>query len=215
VARRTLLLIASILLAALGTALIWLYVQRAETLAQPQLVPALFLTRGVEAGTTLDASMVTVRNVPPDVAAGAVTTLAQVAGKQLTVPAVAQQLVLQSMFTGTPQGRFPQGGAASLTITDPHRVPKDLQIGDLVDVYAISPGKPLRLAVRGIKVRTLGGSGLDVPGAGAQTGAGGVAAPTIAGTIVGFDADDDQAKALYAIEPNGEQPVLYVRNPQR
>ena len=48
-ARRTLLIIASILLAALGTALIWLYVQGAENRAQqnPELVPALFLTQNV------------------------------------------------------------------------------------------------------------------------------------------------------------------------
>ena len=51
-ARRTLLIIASILLAALGTALIWLYVQGAENRAQQNadLVPALFLTQNVPAG---------------------------------------------------------------------------------------------------------------------------------------------------------------------
>jgi pilus assembly protein CpaB len=214
VARRTLLLIASILTAALGTALIWLYVQGAEQRAEQNavLVPALFLNKDVGAGQPLDGAVVA-KQVPADVARTAITDLSQVRGQTLAQPAGSGQLLLRSMLsTGAGGGgRFPNGGAVALTINDPNRVPADLKPGDTVDVFGISAKDGVRPVVSNIKVRTIGpvASG----GASAGTGAAGAGVNPASGlpvSIVGFEATDDQARAIYGILARNEQPALYL-----
>jgi pilus assembly protein CpaB len=202
--RRTLLLIASILIAALGTALIWLYVQGAVTRAQPSvaLVRALFLTSDQEVGTTGEAAVAaaTPKNVAADVASGdLVTSAAQVAQLRLKNPAVRGQILLMSMFTsGVPTGARPGHGFVSITISDPNRVPAQIQPGQQVAVYALGRGAP-RLVVGSITVASVGSRTTT------QTSQG-----TVAPIIVAFDADPAQAVDLLAIEPNGEQPALYI-----
>src|SRR5438045_429961 len=114
-------MIASILLAALGTALIWLYVQGAENRAQQnaQLVPALFLTQNVAAGQS-PSTAVTVKEVPPNVASGAVTSGQELGNQTLKVQGLAGQVLLTSMLSssGATAGRFPAGGAVALNIND-------------------------------------------------------------------------------------------------
>ncbi len=213
-ARRTLLLIASILTAALGTALIWLYVQGAEQRAEQNavLVPALFLSKDVGAGQPLDGA-VAQKQVPADVARTALTDLAQVRGQTLAQAQVAGQLLLPSMLSTGAGGaaRFPNGGAVALTINDPNRVPADLKPGDTVDVFGISAKDGVRPVVSNIKVRTIGpvASG----GASAGTGAAGAGVNPASGlpvSIVGFEATDDQARAIYGILARNEQPALYL-----
>jgi len=202
--RRTLLLIASILLAALGTALIWLYVQGAETRVQPSvaLVPALFLNSDQGVGTTGQAAVdaATPKNVAADLASsGLVTSAAQVAQLRLKNPAVRGQILLLSMFTsGTPTGAQPGRGIVSITISDTHRVPAQIQPGQHVAVYALGRSTP-RLVVGNITVVSIGPQTTTQPSASA-----------IPPIIVAFDADPDQAVELLAIEPNGEQPALYL-----
>jgi pilus assembly protein CpaB len=215
VARRTLLIIASILLAALGTALIWLYVQGAENRAQQnaELVPALFLTRNVAVGQS-PATAVTVENVPPAVAANAVTSTAQLGNQTLRVAGTPGQLLLRSMLSSSAAGasRFPAGGAVSLTINDPNRVPADLQPGDTVDIVELGKGTAtIPDGLSNIKVRTIGPAHDPTSGAVASTGS---AQSTISPTIVGLDIKDaDTAKLLLGIVAKGEQVALYVHNP--
>jgi pilus assembly protein CpaB len=203
--RRTLLLIASILLAALGTALIWLYVQGAETRALPSvaLVRALFLTSDQGVGTSGDVvvAAATAKNVAADVAnsSNLVTSAAQVAQLRLKNPAVRGQLLLLSMFTsGVPTGAQPGRGIVSITISDTHRVPAQIQAGQHVAVYALGRGAP-RLVIRDITVVSVGGQSTT------QT-----SPATVAPIIVAFDADPGQAVDLLAIETTGEQPALYL-----
>ncbi len=226
-ARRTLLLIASILTAALGTALIWLYVQGADTRAQvtADLVPALFLTGDLKAGQPVGAALV-VKRVPRDVAAGAYTDtdLAAVQGLKLSADARAGQVLLKNMVSANATGgkRFPKGGAVALAFSQPNLVPADLRVDDTVDVLAFAADGKVETVVKDIKVRTIGtnvasGSTAPAPAApnGAANGAGQapIAGGGIALTVVGFDATPEQAELLYGILAKGQQPALYLKEP--
>jgi pilus assembly protein CpaB len=209
VARRTLLLIASILTAALGTALIWLYVQGAESRAQQNadLVPILVFTGEAKAGTAAESLPVAPRAVPASVASGGVSSLGDVRGLKLTDRAVPNQLLLRSMLGTAPSsGIAANRGALALSIADPNRVPAQLQVGHRVAVYATGAAKSggARLVVREIRVLSIG-STVQTPAAGAAAGA----ASGVPLTIIGFDADPTQAAALVAMLGAGEQPVLY------
>jgi pilus assembly protein CpaB len=209
--RRTLLLIASILVAALGTSLIWLYIQGADTRAQESsnLVSVLFLAQDAEAGADADALNLTQKDVSTAAAAGAVTNRAGLKGLKLTVRALTGQILLAKMVGNTTTSRFPQGGAVAISISDPNRVPADLAVGDTVDVYAFGgSGGKAREVVSGVRVRSIGNalaptSGTATPGT----------ATSVPVTIVGFDVDQATAKKLYDMVAAGEQPALYDHNP--
>jgi pilus assembly protein CpaB len=209
-ARRTLLLLASILVAALGTALIWLYVQGADSRAQQgqALVPVLVLTRDVDAGTPAPAAFTaaTQKQVPADVATDAVTSAQQVAGLVLKDPAVPHQILLRSMFgTSTSSGAAPGRGIITISVSDPHRVPAQLKPGDHVAVYALGgrgSNRP-QLVEKDIAVVSIGSS-MQTP-----TGAG----SSVPVTIVGFDATPQQALDLTGIEAESAQAQLYLLGP--
>ena len=174
-ARRTLLLIASILTAALGTALIWLYVQGADKRAQQTatLQPALFLSKELNAGAPVAGAVIT-RQVSPEVAATAYTDQSQIQGLKLKKDAAAGQLLVKGMLDANAAGtgRFPSGGAVALSFNQPNLVPADLGVGDIVDVYAMTAGGKVELRVKDIQVRTIGivASGATPPTPGAANG---------------------------------------------
>jgi pilus assembly protein CpaB len=209
VARRTLLIIASILSAALGTALIWLYVQGAETRAN--LVPALFLTKDLKAGES-PASAVVTRSVSPETAAVAVTTLTEVGNQKLTVAAKSGQILLKSMLgpTAVDTTRFPKGGAVAVTINDPNRVPADLRAGDTVEIFELTKAASTKV-LDDITVRSIGAQ--TTPGTGTAPGAAAAPNGAIPATIVGLNVTEAEAKTLYDIVARGGQIALYVRNP--
>jgi pilus assembly protein CpaB len=210
-ARRTLLLIASILVAALGTALVWLYVQGADQRAKQgaSLVKVFFLQGDAAAGESALKLPLVAKEVPSDTAPNAVTDRQELVGKVLKITALDEQVLLRTMLSTTTAeaARFPQGGAVALSIPDPNRVPADLQPGDVVDVYSLGRGagteKPV---VQGIRVRTIGP--LAQPGTGGQ-GTTGTATGSIPPTIIGFDATKDQAGALYGAVAAGQEIALY------
>jgi pilus assembly protein CpaB len=210
--RRTLLLIASILIAALGTSLIWLYVQGADTRGQQgsDLVQALFFTQNVPAGKDASTPGLTVpKLVPASIAATAVTNPAALAGHRLTVPAFAGQMLVPQMLGTQQTGRFPKDGAVAISISEPNRVPADLTPGDVVDVYALGAnGKGLRPVASCLTVRSIGA----LPGSSTGTPAP-AAGGSVSGTVIGFDANQSTAKNLYAMVGAGEQPALYDHNP--
>lgn len=206
--RRTLLLIASILVAALGTALVWLYVQGADTRAQQgaDLVPVLFLNGSAQAGDDATKLALISRRVPADVAAGAVRSPAELAGQRLTTPAVPGQILLTRMLSTNQTGRFPKGGAVAISISEPDRVPADLRNGDVVDVYALGQRGAVLVAPC-VTVRSVGP--LPTSQAGAAPAGGTQAVPA---TIVGFDATPEIAAKLYAIV--NQRPALYDHDPK-
>jgi pilus assembly protein CpaB len=206
VARRTLLVIASILLAALGTALIWLYVQGADNRAQQsaELVHAYVFTREAPAGTPATALPVTRQDVPKALAANAVTNLAEVSGLQLTDRAVAGLPLLRTMLaTTTSSGITPTHGAFSLTIADPNRVPVQLKAGHHVAIYAYGgSSKAASLVTGDIQVLSVGSTTVTTTGTPAAAG-------PVPATIVGFDATPQQAADLVRMLSAGQTPVLY------
>jgi pilus assembly protein CpaB len=204
-ARRTLLLLASILVAALGTTLVWLYVQGVQEreIRGQNLVPVLFTTGTVAAGTPADKVPVVSKGVPVAVGETALRSLEVVRGQRLANDAVPGQMLLPAMFTpGAATGIPRQRAAVSITISDPHRVPALLKPGDEVAVYALvgranAGGDALTLVNRRARVMTIGSS--TAPGANGQG-----AVPV---TIVGFDVTAREGKDLLRIESYG-QPVL-------
>jgi pilus assembly protein CpaB len=204
VGRRTLLLIASILVAALGTTLVWLYVQGADTRAQADtaLVPVLFVTKEAPAGTPITGLATQTEQVPATVAQGAVTSPQQVSGQQLKTNVVPGTMLTPTMFSAKPQTEVDKGKAyVAITITDPHRVPALLKQGDRVAVYALSgkggTGSGTELINPDIQVQTIGNV--------TQTGPNGTVVPV---SIVGFYVDPDQIKDFIGIEATGGEPVL-------
>jgi pilus assembly protein CpaB len=207
------LLIASILTAALGTALIWLYVQGADARAQQtaNLVPALFLRQSVEGGKPVNSTDVVAKQVTPAAAEGALTDLSQVTGKTLTQSLPPNTLLQPWMFSSQGGGRLEKGlGAVSISINDPDRVPADLRPGDTVAVYSVG-GSKLQLEVPEIKVRSIGSALVPAPAsAPGAAPAAGAPAQGVAVTIVGFDATPDQAVTLLDIKATGKQAVIYI-----
>jgi pilus assembly protein CpaB len=208
--RRTLLLIASILVAALGTALIWLYVQGAESRAEQGQALVKVLVLNGEAAIDTDATKVplTFAEVPASLAQGAVTDPSTLTGQRLKVAAVPHQILFASMLTSGQAGRFPQNGAVAISISDPNRVPADLQQGDIVDVYSLDQRTGIaKLEVPSVRVRSIGSQ------VGAGTGAARTGTSTVPVTIVGFDVNAKTAKLLYDMVAAGKQPALYDHNP--
>lgn len=205
-ARRTLLLIASILVAALGTALVWLYVQGAESRAQQgqALVPVLVMNGDAAASTPADdlAKLVVTRRVPTDVAVGALTSLQQVQGQHLEYQAVHGQLLLTAMFTNqASSGLPPEHAFVSISIAQPHQVPALLRPDTEVAVYSLDNGASRaatpRCIVGRVRVLTVGNQS-DSPVDGAAT---------VPPLIVGFDVTPQQGRDIIGIEAAG-QPVL-------
>jgi pilus assembly protein CpaB len=207
VGRRTLLLIASILVAALGTALIWLYVQGADTRAQADtsLVQVWVASKAADPGGTVADVAPVPQQVPQPLAAGAVPNPGQLGSQQLVNGVTKGQILLGNMFSPQPQtGVADKNGYVAITISDPHRVPALLRAGDRVAIYAIANGsagtagakKALVLVMREASVKTLGNT--------TQAGPNGSTVPV---TIVGFEVTPEDAAKLIAIETYG-QPVL-------
>jgi pilus assembly protein CpaB len=146
--RRTLLLIASILVAALGTALIWLYVQGADTraVAGTAQVQVLVAANTVAAGQPASAVRSEQRLLPQTVVDG-------LAGKLLTDPAQIKGFTKTDVVAGLPllKDQFSSEGLASappleglpanmvamqVTLPDPQRLVGLLQAGSKIRVYA-------------------------------------------------------------------------------
>jgi pilus assembly protein CpaB len=143
--RRTLLLIASILVAAAGTALVWLYAQGAESRARAgtQQVYVWVATSSIDAGTgrdqlvdgVVERRLMTMNDAPPD----RVVSLNDLGTKSTTQRILKGQPLILSQFgpatsAGVKDGRM----ALSLTMPDPNRVAGLLRPESLVAVYFVA-----------------------------------------------------------------------------
>ena len=146
--RRTLLLIASILVAALGTALIWLYVQGADSRAAAGTaqVEVLVAANTVKAGQLASLVKPEQRLLPQTVVDGLggslVTNRAQIKGYTRT-DVVAGLPLLRGQFSGEApaeapalDGLPPDMVAMQVTLPDPQRLVGLLQAGSRIRVYA-------------------------------------------------------------------------------
>lgn len=170
--RRTLLLIASILVAALGTALIWLYVQGADSRAQAgeAQVRVLVSSETVPAGTPVAAIQPRYRNFPQSFvqAFGSqlVTDTSKIQGYAMT-RIVAGMPLLADQFGGAPPAPTPPVPfdptklAMQVSLPDPQRLAGILQPGDLIRIFVAvqaAGGKvpQARVLLDGVKVLSAG-----------------------------------------------------------
>jgi pilus assembly protein CpaB len=198
--RRTLLLIASILVAALGTALIWLYVQGADSRAQAGevQVQVYVATRSLSAGDPVDGSIATRKSFPQSVAdafgAQRVRSPAEITGFAKTdiVPGMP---LLTSQFTSQQSSPTPAVALAKnevamqLTLPDPQRLAGLLQPGSRIRVYApMTEGSKKGVGVLFQNVRVLTSGPVTNTATGAKT--------NVPQAIVTLALNKDQARAL-------------------
>ena len=149
-ARRTLLIIASILLAALGTALIWLYVQGADNRASAaqQPIQVLKAVSQIDPGETLGqaqaAGKVALGTVPKaQLLSGAVNTTAGLSDKVALGTIYPNEQIIASKFgtSGDQQTlSIPDGDIAiSINLSDTGRVAGFVSPGAKVAIFATTP----------------------------------------------------------------------------
>jgi pilus assembly protein CpaB len=149
--RRTLLLIAALLIAALGTALVWLYVRGADERALgDQAAVKVWVTRaavttGTSAQTVLTAQYTDVRDVAAPLAAGALTDASQVKGLVTTVPIPPGVVVTAGLFGSTDKAPLPikidkNMVAMAVQVGDPQRVAGFLGEGSSITIFVTISG---------------------------------------------------------------------------
>jgi pilus assembly protein CpaB len=181
--RRTLLLIASILVAALGTALIWLYVQGADTraIAGEDQVPVYVATQAVAAGHAVTPQIATVKQFPQSVVTGleVVRNTSQITGFARTeitpgLPLLTTQFSGEQTEPAPAVALGPDEVAMQVTLPDPQRLAGLLQPGSRIRVYAPmrnGSGKPgvgvlfqnVKVLSAGPVTDTAGNTKTDVP----------------------------------------------------
>jgi pilus assembly protein CpaB len=149
--RRTLLLIASILVAAVGTALIGLYVRGADERARETegMVDALVAVSAIPAGASLEAASPSIKlaSVPARLAVNGYTgpdameSFSQYAKDRKVInPILPQQVIQKSMF-GSPgdaaTSGITRGRGVAVELTDPARAAGLLAPGSRVTVYLV------------------------------------------------------------------------------
>jgi pilus assembly protein CpaB len=169
--RRTLLLIASILVAALGTALIWLYVQGADTraLAGENQVSVYVAARQVAAGQSVTPEIATVKQFPQSVVTGlgegVVRNTSQIQGYARTditpgLPLLTTQFSGEQTVPAPAVALAPDEVAMQVTLPDPQRLAGLLQPGSRIRVYAQmknGSGKPgVGVLFQNVKVLSAG-----------------------------------------------------------
>jgi pilus assembly protein CpaB len=206
--RRTLLLIASILVAALGTALIWLYVQGADTRAAAgeDQVQVYVAAQTVPAGQPLPSNLAQTRTLPRSVVAKLqgqlVTSPAQLRGYAKTdilagLPLVQSQIADNQAAPAPVVDLQPNEVAMQVTLPDPQRLAGLLQSGSRIRVYApMKAGTATGVGVlfKNVRVLTSGpapptttsGQGAQVPQA-----------------IITLALTNDQAKTLVLAQTGG------------
>lgn len=141
--RRTLLLLASILVAAAGTALIWVYVQSADTRARSDwhdTVTVLVATAAIDPGASSDAVRQVTKLVPVPRAvapADAVTDLRSLTGRLTTVSILGGQFIQLGQFraVGSTSGVSKGKQAVTVNLEDPNRVAGLLRPDTHVAIY--------------------------------------------------------------------------------
>jgi pilus assembly protein CpaB len=151
VGRRVALLTAAIVIAAIGTTLVYLYAKQANdrAIADAEPVDVLVASLLIPAGTTADQALqqnlIETKSIPSDsVAEGAVGDISVLAGKVAIGPIYPGQQILTQLFgdtTGAVTGiNIPKGLlAASYTFTDTARVAGFVNAGSKVSIFLTSP----------------------------------------------------------------------------
>jgi pilus assembly protein CpaB len=147
--RRTLMILASILIAATGTALIWVYVQNAEARARSDwqdTVTVLQATATIDAGAGPDVVRAATRRVPVPralVPSRPVSDARQLVGHTAVVGILAGQLLQANQFDAEGSSSGIEDGYMAVTVNlpDPNRVAGLLHPDQEVTVYLVKVGE--------------------------------------------------------------------------
>lgn len=202
--RRTLLLITSILVAAVGTALIGLYVRGADTRAEGRQLQqtVLVASADIPAGTAVDSGAFKVRTEQRTVTSlpvGAMADLSPVAKLSTTSKIYLNQVIQQEMFSTasgvTTAGISPNDIGITVDLQDPARAAGLLKLGSKVTIFATPKGgKKSVVLLPGITVIQIGNER-----AGGSTGS----SEDVPSTIVGLDVTVSQAELIKDAEAGG------------
>jgi|SRR3954447_9294306 pilus assembly protein CpaB len=228
--RRTLLLIASILVAALGTALIWLYVQGADNRAAAGTtqVQVLVATNTVKAGQPATQVKPEQRLMPQTLVNSLGGTLltdpAQVKGFTRTdvvagLPLLRDQFSAEAVAAAPLEGLPPNMVAMQVTLPDPQRLVGLLQPGSKIRVYAglqdknDDKKKYAAVLFNQVTVLQAGVPTTPAPAAPASSSGGTASAgtaPQVPQAIVTLALNNEQAKSLvFAQTSTGGSAALY------
>lgn len=205
--RRTLLVIASVLVAAAGTAMIWLYVQGADARARGRwqsLVTVLVATENIPVGAGKDVVAQRTRPVEAPrsfVPQRPITTLATIGTRTTTMPVLVGQYLVEGQFSsgnlasGVPDGRM----GVAFSLDDPNRVASLLRPGSDVAVYTVTTdkgGRHVKNLLPRVRVLAVGATTAlrDIDGARAKAGA----QASVSTALVTLDVDGPQAATLIA-----------------
>lgn len=140
--RRTLLAITAVLLATIGTTLLYVYVSTADRRAQQRIrtVEVLVATADMEAGTAAAALRVDRKPIPAFVVVPeGISSARDLQGKVLTVKVFAGQQLSGRMFgPAEASGLGPDRRAVSVQIGEADRVPGLLKPGSKVGVFRLA-----------------------------------------------------------------------------
>jgi len=221
--RRTILLITSILVAALGTSLVAIYVRGAEARASSgvDVVPVLIAKKRIPAGASVgtaaqNLSFDTGEALRKQVVQGdTVRTISELNNMQAYVasgPILPGQMIQRSMFRKADEpaesGLPPESMAVSVQMADPNRVAALIQENSYVAVF-ITRGEAGNQITQLLlpKVRVIGVGSATTAGAAAgasRTNRSGDTAETVPTTIVTLDVQQAQAQKLILGTKAGE-----------
>jgi pilus assembly protein CpaB len=205
--RRTLLVIASVLIATTGTTLIWIYVRGADERARrswSEPVTVLVATSPIEPGSTRAqvAERVTERRIPRLLAPQRrLASLEGVGPRATGIPILAGQYLVEEQFaeesrsTGVAERRM----GVAVRLEDPNRVASLLRPGSRVAVYAVTPtrgGTSVTFLLNDVRVIAVGAASTirSADGRQAQVGT----QKEVSTALVTLDVDGDEATRLMA-----------------
>jgi pilus assembly protein CpaB len=185
--RRTLLAITAVLLATIGTTLLYVYVSTADNRAKAQIVQVSVLVAAQVnvPGTPATQVIATRKQVAGfDKVDGALTSLDGVQGQVLTTRVAKGQQLTADMFGKATVGGLPSGDqAVCMTFGDAARVASLTKAGSLVDIVKLTGGTS-KIVLHNAKVLS------------------------VQGQIVTFDMSPQQAPTLLDLIAAGGQLIL-------
>jgi pilus assembly protein CpaB len=211
--RRTLLLIAALVVAALGTILIFVYVRNADERAQADAEPVevLVATKQVTVGTTAGAASENgafeLQTLPQSaVAEGALPDISIIADKSALTTIFPGQQILAQMF-GQPQSvsglNVPKDKLAmSVQLGDPERVAGFVVPGSEVTIFYTDPESNTMTIVPSVEVLATGTTTLSTQTTTSQSGDSTTA--EIPQTILTLETDQAQAQRIITAQSDGQ-----------
>ena len=208
--RRTLLLITSILVAAVGTAFIGLYVRGADNRAAGKVARQAVLVAGSDtAGGTAAQSVDIKPDTRPaeDVPGDSIRTPAEITGQTLISKLYEGQILQKSMFSKEPvaqTGIKPNDVGIDVDLSDPQRAAGLLTVGSMIKIYWLhdkngaKKSQPVLPApVEVIQIGNLRPKTLSTTSNGTTT------TEDIPSTVVGLTLKESEANQIKEAEANG------------